>query len=95
MLKPSVKQIIIGTTRPELLPACVALLYNPNDPRYQHLTVNLQTALFKFGSIIADEKVNIEKGTGLVMCCTFGDKTDIEWYKKYKCYYPAINNHRP
>ena len=35
-------------------------------------------------AILADEKVNPEKGTGLVMCCTFGDKTDVEWYKKYK-----------
>lgn len=79
----------IGTTRPELLPACVALLYNGNDPRYQHLKgTSARVPLYNFTvPIIADEKVMIEKGTGLVMCCTFGDKTDIEWYKKYKLPY--------
>lgn len=81
--------LIIGTTRPELLPSCVALLYNPNDSRYQHLAgKQAKTPLFDIMvPIIADEKVEIEKGTGLVMCCTFGDKTDIEWYKKHKLAY--------
>ena len=75
--------LIIGTTRPELLPSCVALLYNPEDMRYQHLAGKKAIVpLFDFEvPIIADDKVSIEKGTGLVMCCTFGDKTDIEWYK--------------
>lgn len=81
--------LIIGTTRPELLPSCVALLYNPNDTRYQHLAgQQAKTPLYDIKvAIIADEKVDIQKGTGLVMCCTFGDKTDIEWYKKYKLPY--------
>lgn len=81
--------LIIGTTRPELLPACVALFYNPEDNRYKHLQGTQATVpLYNFSvPIIADEKVSIEKGTGLVMCCTFGDKTDIEWYKKYNLPY--------
>ena len=81
--------LIIGTTRPELLPACVALFYNPDDIRYQHLKgQKARVPLFDFWvPIIADEKVEIEKGTGLVMCCTFGDKQDIEWFKKYKLEY--------
>lgn len=81
--------LIIGTTRPELLPSCVALLYNPADTRYQHLKGNSATVpLFNFTvPIFADEQVSIEKGTGLVMCCTFGDKTDVEWYKKFKLPY--------
>lgn len=81
--------LIIGTTRPELLPSCVALLYNPDDIRYQHLASKKAIVpLFNFSvPIIADEKVSIEKGTGLVMCCTFGDKTDIEWYKKHNLPY--------
>jgi len=81
--------LIIGTTRPELLPSCVALLYNPADERYTHLEGTRATVpLFGFTvPVIADEKVDIEKGTGLVMCCTFGDKTDIEWYKKHKLEY--------
>ncbi len=81
--------LIIGTTRPELLPSCVALLYNPEDMRYQHLAGKKAIVpLFNFEvPILADDKVSIEKGTGLVMCCTFGDKTDIEWYKIHKLPY--------
>lgn len=78
-------ELIIGTTRPELLASCVALLYNPEDARYQKLK-NKKARVPLYGyevPIIADEKVQIEKGTGLVMCCTFGDKTDIEWFKKH------------
>jgi len=81
--------LVIGTTRPELLPSCVALLFNPADERYQHLR-GAQATVPLFGHhvpILEDEKVSIEKGTGLVMCCTFGDKTDIEWYKKFKLPY--------
>lgn len=82
-------QLIVGTTRPELLFSCVALLYHPSDRRYQHLNGTLATTpLFKQQvRIFSDELVNPEKGTGLVMVCTFGDKTDIEWYKKYQLPY--------
>lgn len=81
--------LVIGTTRPELLPSCVALLFNPNDERYQHLrgTMAIVPLFEHHVPILEDEKVDIEKGTGLVMCCTFGDKTDIEWYKKFKLPY--------
>ena len=80
------KQITISTTRPELIPACVAILYHPEDPRYQNLHMHHAVSpLFKISvPIIADEKVEIDKGTGLVMCCTFGDITDIEWWKKHQ-----------
>lgn len=81
--------LIIGTTRPELLPSCVAILFNPKDERYQHLRGKKAiTPIFaQHVPILEDEHVDIEKGTGLVMCCTFGDKTDIEWYKKFKLPY--------
>jgi valyl-tRNA synthetase len=81
--------LIIGTTRPELLPSCVAVLFNPKDERYQHLRGKKATVpLFAHQvPILEDEHVDIEKGTGLVMCCTFGDKADIEWYKKFKLPY--------
>jgi valyl-tRNA synthetase len=77
--------ITIGTTRPELLASCVAILYNPEDVRYKHLKdAKAIVPIYGFEvPILEDEKVSIEKGTGLVMCCTFGDKTDIEWYKKF------------
>ncbi len=81
--------LIIGTTRPELLPSCVAILYNPKDERYQHLKGKkaISPIFEQHVPILEDEKVDIEKGTGLVMCCTFGDKTDIEWFKKFKLPY--------
>ncbi|BDC35239.1 hypothetical protein Noda2021_11970 [Candidatus Dependentiae bacterium Noda2021] len=78
--------LIIGTTRPELLYSVVALLYNPDDVRYMHLK-NKQAIVPIYGHqvpILPDEKVEIEKGTGLVMVATFGDKTDIEWFKKFQ-----------
>jgi len=85
-------ELSIGTTRPELLPACVALLYNPNDLRYQYLKgMTAKVPLFGFEvPVIADELVEIEKGTGLVMCCTFGDKTDITWFKKHNLPYKQV-----
>lgn len=82
-------ELVIGTTRPELLPSCVAMFYNPDDARYQHLK-GKKAIVPVYGHrvpIIADEKAQINKGTGLVMCCTFGDTTDIEWYKKHKLPY--------
>ena len=81
--------LIIGTTRPELLPSCVAVLYNQQDERYKHLK-NKKAVVPIFGHevpIYEDEQVEIEKGTGLVMVCTFGDTTDIEWSKKFKLPY--------
>ncbi len=77
--------LTIGTTRPELLPSCVALFFNPDDARYTHLAGTHATVpLYDYTvPIIADKRVAIDKGTGLVMCCTFGDKTDIEWHEQY------------
>lgn len=87
------EDLTIATTRPELLPSCVALLYNPADTRYQHLK-NHSAIVPLFGNsvpILEDNSVLIEKGTGLVMVCTFGDKTDIEWFKKFNLpYQPSI-----
>lgn len=79
----------IATTRPELLSSCVALFYNPKDTRYQKLVgTQVRVPLFDLTvPILADQSVVPEKGTGLVMCCTFGDKTDIEWFKKYQLPY--------
>jgi valyl-tRNA synthetase len=81
--------LFIGTTRPELLSSCVALLYNPHDERYTKLHGKFAIVPI-FGNkiqIFADEQVDPQKGTGLVMCCTFGDKTDILWSKKYSLPY--------
>jgi valyl-tRNA synthetase len=79
------ENIIIMTTRPELLAACVALMINPQDGRYSHLIgKTATTAIFaQQVPIIADELVQFDKGTGAVMCCTFGDETDLKWQKKH------------
>ncbi|MCD4740120.1 valine--tRNA ligase [archaeon] len=78
-------KIEIATTRPELLPACVGIFVHPEDSRYTKL-VGKKATVPLFGQkvpIMADEKVEKDFGTGIVMICTFGDKTDIEWWKKY------------
>ena len=81
--------LVVGTTRPELLPSVNALLYNPTDPRYTHLKGTFATVpLFNHQvPILQDDKVLLDKGTGLAMTSTFGDKTDVEWFKKHNLEY--------
>jgi len=80
------KKLIISTTRPELLPACVALFYHPEDKRYKSLKGKFaKIPLFDYEvPILTDESVDQEKGTGLMMVCTFGDREDVEKWQKYK-----------
>lgn len=79
------KDLEIATPRPEFLGGCVAIFVNPNDERYKDLIGKTATVPLYNNQvpIIADEKVAIDKGTGVVMCCTFGDQTDMEWQKEY------------
>ncbi|MFC7139279.1 valine--tRNA ligase [Halosimplex aquaticum] len=75
----------ISTTRPELLPACVSVFVHPDDEDNQHL-VGGTARVPIFGQevpIIEDERVDMETGSGIVMCCTFGDQNDIEWYQAH------------
>ncbi|PSQ60427.1 valine--tRNA ligase [Halobacteriales archaeon SW_7_71_33] len=77
--------LVITTTRPELLPACVAMIVHPEDEDRAHL-VGGTARVPLFGHevpIIADERVDPDAGTGMVMSCTFGDQTDIEWYQAH------------
>ena len=76
----------IATTRPELLPACCCVFVNPDDDRYKSfIGKNVIVPIFGFSvPIIGDDKAMIDKGTGAVMCCTFGDQTDYWWYQKYQ-----------
>ncbi|MDO8428458.1 MAG: valine--tRNA ligase [Candidatus Diapherotrites archaeon] len=80
------QKIMISTTRPELLPACVAIFIHPEDKR--HKTLIGQTAIVPLFEqkvqILADKRVDPEKGSGIVMCCTFGDQKDMEWQKAYQ-----------
>ncbi len=84
MFKCGSKELVISTTRPELIPACVALFHHPEDKRYKVLKRKFaQVPLFNYEvPILADENVDMEKGTGLMMVCTFGDKEDVDkWYR--------------
>jgi len=83
------KDLSIATTRPELLPSCVALFYHPDDARYTHLAGKQAIVpLFDYTvPLLPDTTVQPDKGTGLVMCCTFGDKTDILWFKTHNLPY--------
>jgi len=76
----------IATTRPELLPACVAVFVHPDDARFAAL-VGQRARVPLFGQwvpILADPGADPEKGTGAVMCCTFGDTADVAWWKTHR-----------
>ncbi|TQO21024.1 valyl-tRNA synthetase [Rhodoglobus vestalii] len=76
--------IHIETTRPELLPACVALVAHPDDERYQDLFGTMVTTPI-FGvevPILAHHLAQQDKGSGIAMICTFGDVTDVVWWRE-------------
>jgi valyl-tRNA synthetase len=76
--------VFIETTRPELLPACVALVAHPDDERYQPLFGStVRTPLFGVEvPVHAHELADPEKGSGIAMICTFGDTTDVTWWRE-------------
>ena len=74
----------IETTRPELIPACVALVMNPSDERAREL-VGKTVVTPLFGAevpVVAHELADPDKGTGIAMICTFGDVTDVTWWRE-------------
>ncbi len=72
----------IATTRPELLPACVAVFVHPDDARYAGLVGKRARVPYfdQWVPILTDPGADPEKGTGAVMCCTFGDAADVAWW---------------
>jgi valyl-tRNA synthetase len=81
---PDGQALWIETTRPELLPACVALVAHPDDQRYLPLFGTRATTPL-FGAevpIVAHELADPDKGTGIAMICTFGDTTDVTWWRE-------------
>ncbi|MGE3621375.1 MAG: valine--tRNA ligase, partial [Acidimicrobiia bacterium] len=81
---PDGEPLLIDTTRPELLPACVAVVAHPDDARYQPL-FGRQATTPLFGvsvPIVAHELADPDKGTGIAMICTFGDTTDVTWWRE-------------
>ncbi|MDP3971523.1 MAG: valine--tRNA ligase [Candidatus Nanopelagicales bacterium] len=76
--------VLIDTTRPELLAACVALVAHPDDNRYRELFGSKVTSPI-FGAevpVLAHPLADPEKGTGIAMICTFGDLTDVTWWRE-------------
>ncbi|NYI93839.1 valyl-tRNA synthetase [Streptomonospora nanhaiensis] len=76
--------VVIETTRPELLPACVALVAHPDDPRYQPLFgQTVRTPVFGVEvPVVAHRLADPDKGSGIAMICTFGDTTDVTWWRE-------------
>lgn len=84
--------IEVATTRPELLYGCVCLFVHPKDSRYAgYIGKSARVPLYDYEiPILADEKASMDKGTGAVMCATFGDSTDAEWADNYHLPYRKI-----
>ena len=82
--RPDGGAVEIETTRPELLPACVALVAHPDDERYKPLfDKEVLTPLFRARvPVRAHELADPEKGSGIAMICTFGDTTDVTWWRE-------------
>ena len=76
--------LLIDTTRPELLAACVAVVAHPDDARYQPLFgTEVITPLYGVSvPVVAHHLADPEKGTGIAMICTFGDTTDVVWWRE-------------
>ena len=77
--------IVIATTRPEMLCGVVCVFINPEDKKNAHLlNKKLIVPYFNYEvPVLADELVSMDKGSGVVMCCTFGDTVDKEWQRKH------------
>lgn len=85
-IEDSSDYVEIATTRPELLCACDCIFVNPKDEKHLSLIgKKVKVPLYNYYvPVLSDDKVELDKGTGVVMCCTFGDQTDTQWFKKYK-----------
>jgi valyl-tRNA synthetase len=82
--KETGEQLIIGTTRPELICTCGMVIYNPDDERYKHLEGKTAvTPIFEKEVPIRPHTIaDMEKGTGLVMMCSAGDQSDIRFFRE-------------
>ena len=81
---PGDSAVYVETTRPELIPACVALIAHPDDERYAALLGTTVTSPL-FGvqvPVLAHPLVEMDKGAGIAMCCTFGDLADVQWWRE-------------
>ncbi|MDZ5621629.1 valine--tRNA ligase [Nocardioides sp. HM23] len=82
--RPDGSPVHIETTRPELIASVVALIAHPDDERYQALFGSTVTSPV-FGveiPVLAHPAAEMDKGAGIAMCCTFGDLTDVQWWRE-------------
>lgn len=78
------EKLVIATTRPEMLPACVAVFVHPEDERFtKYIGRMITTPLGDNVPLLGDDKVKMDKGTGVVMCCSYGDETDVYRVQKH------------
>ena len=79
------ESFVISTTRPEMIPACVAVTAHPDDERFKSLFGKhaITPGFFAKVPIFPSEKADPEKGTGILMLCTFGDDADVEWWRTH------------
>ncbi|MEU1620096.1 valine--tRNA ligase [Streptomyces sp. NPDC005722] len=84
--RPDGGRVVVATTRPELLPACVALVAHPDDERYRELigTTVTTPVLGVEVPVHAHRLADPDKGTGIAMVCTFGDTTDVTWWRELR-----------
>ncbi len=84
-IEGSEQKLEVATTRPELLSACVCVFVNPNDPKHKDFIgkTAISPIYNKQVPILANEEAQMDKGTGVVMCCTFGDEADSSWQKTF------------
>ena len=82
--RPDGEKVWIETTRPELIPAVCALIAHPDDERYQPLFgTTISSPIFGVEiPVLAHEAAEKDKGAGIAMCCTFGDQTDVTWWRE-------------
>ncbi|MDK9299645.1 valine--tRNA ligase [Propionibacterium freudenreichii] len=84
--RPDGEDVFIETTRPELVVSCCALIAHPDDTRYQHLFGTMvKTPIFGVEvPVLAHPAAEMDKGAGIAMCCTFGDLTDVLWWRELR-----------
>jgi valyl-tRNA synthetase len=78
--------VYVETTRPELIPACVALVAHPQDERYRDLVgTTVRTPIFEVEiPVLTHHLADPDKGSGIAMICTFGDLTDVIWWRELR-----------
>lgn len=78
------EKLVIATTRPELLPACLAVFVHPDDERFtKYVWKQITTPIWVTVPLLTDDKVKMDKWTWVVMCCSYWDEVDVYWIKKY------------